>query len=515
MRQWLMALALMAVPAVMATPVPLIGDTLSDEAFRQRLNDHRQSVPMPTPSVAAANHRQVDLLVFAPSWAQPRLSYEQMLVIAQQGVAATNQAFITSGAQLQLRLRALLPASAVPMSTQAASLLNLFADDLQVQAALNRYYGADLAMLLVPAMDDAAGIAFLPGQASVVSYQGFADSIRNAVFAHELGHNFGAGHEGEANGLFPYSHAIDCGFGRTLMWSFVSNATLASFSSPGLSAPLGCGDAVTADNGRTLSESADFIADQAQPLTERGTLAFVAARLQADEGSAVSVPVRRTDVSQVAAAAVRVSGNGYQGPALLALTFEAGVEEAMVELVTSVDGINADRELLLELLWPSGSGVGAQSTTVVALADADANGGPGSIVFSQSLYQVSAGERVQVGLSRIGGSQGLLTVRLQTIALTAVAGQDYAPLDTTVTFAEGEVSKSVDVTTFSGDQDSALLLRLTSAGGQQSEVRLELTATSAPDSGGGGGGSLGWWGLWVGLTLVCRRRIQSLASNRV
>ena len=70
----------------------------------------------------------------------------------------------------------------------------------------------------------------------------------------------------------------------------------------------------------------------------------------------------------------------------------------------------------------------------------------GTIEFATAVESVSEGARsVQVGLSRLNGLHGSVSVTVQTVEGTAVAGVDYTSRSTTVTFAEGETSQTVSI----------------------------------------------------------------------
>ncbi|TKB48241.1 hypothetical protein FCL40_12895 [Ferrimonas sediminicola] len=484
-----------------AEPVSLGHDGLWNPRMALELETQRTN-RLSTP-LALSGAREVDLLMWIPDWAQPYPRYGELEAMVASMVATTNTYLENSRVAVQLRLRGIVPLTTLEAQGAADPLVTDFSRLEEVSRALDLHYGADLAMLLVPQMDDAAGIAFLPGRHSVVGYNGLSDGIRDAVAAHEIGHNFGAGHEGNDAALHPYSHAADCGFGRTVMWSFVSQETLPSFSSPLLSSPLGCGDATSADNGRTLNESAELIGGWAVRTPERGSLSLESAPTSVEEGSSFELGISRSDTQASAAATLLVTVGASER--LLPVTFDAGVDRTTVTLWVEQDDQQANRTLDATLLWPGGAALGRDRHSV-QIIDSSA-GGSGTVVFGQASFRVTAGEVLAVELTREGGSSGPLTVQLQTRNGTALAGRDYTALDLPVSFDEGQLSRRVDLVTFNQGEARSLTLVLTAPGNLVSQATVQLIPpVTAPPSGDGGGGALGWGGAIALMLLACCRR---------
>ncbi|WP_417345473.1 zinc-dependent metalloprotease family protein [Ferrimonas sp.] len=495
---------ILATTAVVAEPVSMGSDGLWNPQMAAELEKFKAS-RMVTP-LALSGAREVDILVWLPDWAQPYPRYAELESMVNAMVAATNTYMENSQVAVDVKLKGIIPLRSLSEQGGAEALVTDFSQLDVVDDALNLQYGADLGMLLVPEMDDAAGIAFLPGRHSVVTYNGLSDSIRNSVAAHEIGHNFGAGHEGNDSALFPFSHAFDCGFGRTVMWSFVSPSTLPSYSSPLLSSPLGCGDAEEADNGRTLNESAEFIGNRAAPVAIRGTLDLDSSPASVEEGQAFELGISRSDIQGRAAATLLVSVDGSER--LLPLTFEAGVERTSVSLQVAQDSVQSNRTLTAQLLWPGGVALGRDQHSV-QIIDSSV-GATGTAVFAQSSFEVTSGQVLAIVLNREGGSSGPLTVQLETRDGTAQAGRDYTALSLPVSFADGQLNRTVNLVTFDQGVARNLTLVLTAPGGlvSQATVALVPPVTVPPGSGGGGGGSAFafGWGLVIALLCLMRRR---------
>ena len=70
----------------------------------------------------------------------------------------------------------------------------------------------------------------------------------------------------------------------------------------------------------------------------------------------------------------------------------------------------------------------------------------GSIALGQTLFTVSeGGSFVTIPIERTGDSAGTATVDYTTVNATAIAGQDYTKVSGTLTFANGETSKTVTI----------------------------------------------------------------------
>ncbi|MBD4389078.1 conjugal transfer protein TraN [Xanthomonas citri pv. citri] len=86
---------------------------------------------------------------------------------------------------------------------------------------------------------------------------------------------------------------------------------------------------------------------------------------------------------------------------------------------------------------------------------------PGAITFNPGLYFVDQGHIANVKVNRNGG-KGTVSVTLRTISGgTAVSGTDFTPVNTTLTWAAGEVgTKSVGIQTTNRNRSAALTIML-------------------------------------------------------
>jgi hypothetical protein len=248
-----------------------------------------QHAALPALSQPATNVQPADgpnfsvvdvMLIYPPEVAQ---TYPNGLAdtLMNQLVARANQAFVDSNIQLQLRLvhrqqvnyqqpsnftaledlqQALEPANRAAVEPSLANVLTL-----------RNQYGADLvAMIRTHDLNErgVCGVAFFPGTAgdiliniSNVGISGGSNCID--TFTHEVGHNFGAGHQyvnGQSVGARPAAGALIVpGKFNTIMSSIGTgdinrNYKLNRFSNPALScAGVSCGDSNTANNAATVN----------------------------------------------------------------------------------------------------------------------------------------------------------------------------------------------------------------------------------------------------------------------
>ncbi|GFS78823.1 adhesion G-protein coupled receptor V1, partial [Nephila pilipes] len=89
-------------------------------------------------------------------------------------------------------------------------------------------------------------------------------------------------------------------------------------------------------------------------------------------------------------------------------------------------------------------GLGSRVTTIVTITDDDMT--PGLLELEKPSYEVSEGVGiVHINVVRIGGSDGEIRVKYQTVAKTASAVTDFLPTKGELIFKEGEIRKSIRV----------------------------------------------------------------------
>jgi len=147
------------------------------------------------------------------------------------------------------------------------------------------------------------------------------------------------------------------------------------------------------------------------------------------------------DVATVAGSAL--PGQDYQ-PVQTTLTFGVGESTRDFNLYLVNDTVIESQESLTVVLSnPTGSGaaLGASNTAVVNIIDDDASF---SFYYDHWNTQENWGY-ASINVIRHGYTGTTMTVDLSTVAGSAQPGQDYQPLQTTLTFGVGETSKWVNL----------------------------------------------------------------------
>jgi len=267
----------------------------------------------------------------------------------------------------------------------------------------------------------------------------------------------------------------------------------------------------TATGGASLGNPAvatvSILENDAPP--QAGSLQFSGANYSVaeDAGSAL-ITVTRTGGS---AGAVAVDYASADGSATAGSDYSAsggtlsfaGGEVSRSFNVTILDdqAFEGDETLSLSLSGPTnGAVLGNPVDATLAINENDSMQAPGNLQFSASSYsaQENAG-LLRVTVSRSGGSMGQVSVEYQTTDGSASSGSDYQATSGTLTFADGEVSASFDVTLMDdaaveGNEsfDVSLMAPTGGAGlgvpSTATAIIIENDRAATNDGGGGGGG---------------------------
>jgi hypothetical protein len=141
-------------------------------------------------------------------------------------------------------------------------------------------YGADLVSVFVQRTEGANGIAWTPEEVNEIGTGIFSivkwdHAYSGLTFAHETGHNFGAGHYDAKTPIFPYAKAyLFGGFYRTVMASDPTGGfrtRVKHYSNPDVDyedafgVDYATGDRATADNARTIRQTKQGTRDTGKP----------------------------------------------------------------------------------------------------------------------------------------------------------------------------------------------------------------------------------------------------------
>jgi hypothetical protein len=230
------------------------------------------------------------------------------------------------------------------------------------------------------------------------------------------------------------------------------------------------GGAVIGDPGTAVVT----IIDDDQP----GTVQFSEAEYSVNEdGGSVELTVSRVDGSDGAIAVgyysynyTAVSGEDYI-EAEGTLNWDDGDASDKTFTVSILDDVilEGDETFILRLKKATGGAtIGYPGTAVVTIIDDDQ---PGTVQFSEAEYSVNEdGGSVELTVSRVGGSDGAISVRCKSSNGSATAGEDYGAVSYTLFWGDGDASDKTftvpifDDVIFEGDETFSLLLKKPTGG---------------------------------------------------
>jgi hypothetical protein len=202
-------------------------------------------------------------------------------------------------------------------------------------------------------------------------------------------------------------------------------------------------------------------------------------------GTLNSTPNTAFNIDFYSNAACDSSGNG-EGAKPFGLSFTT--------VTTDANG-NGSFGVAFSTLLPVGRVITATATNPAGntseFSPCDASKAMGSAQFSSTSYKVIEDVGfVTITVNRVGGNAGSLTVDYSTADISATAGEDYSGTSGTLTFADGETSKTFDVPILDDavdEPDELLELRLRNvtnpdALGNPNSAELTLQDKSNPPS---------------------------------
>ena len=184
-------------------------------------------------------------------------------------------------------------------------------------------------------------------------------------------------------------------------------------------------------------------------ITDDDTAALSAANIYINEGSigvftvTLSTPSATTvTVDYATSDATAIAGSDYVAISGT-LTFTAGITEQMVAVQTINNGAVEAQEYF-HLLFSNAQGATiANSSAVGYIMDAASSG---QFQFLQAAYTVQEDViTATITVARVGGVFGAVGVNYATSDGTAVAGSDYTAVSGTLSFADGETSKTFTI----------------------------------------------------------------------
>ena len=207
---------------------------------------------------------------------------------------------------------------------------------------------------------------------------------------------------------------------------------------------------------------------------QAGALQFSAASYSVNENTpSITITVNRVGgsagaatVNYATADASATAGLDYTAVNGV-LSFADGIISQTFTVPILDDGLfEVNESISLSLSNPGGVALGSQSSAAINILDNDP---PGSLQFSSVTYTViENGTTSTITVNRVGGSSGAITVDFGSVNGTAIAGSDYTATSGTLSFADGVLSQTfnvsiIDDTNYEGNE--TLSLNLSNPGG--------------------------------------------------
>lgn len=431
--------------------LPMGKDVIKMNAIqRSALSSVNTDIPLASTTVV----EQVDIAVFYRNQYRFYLGIDEVIRRIEDMVNYTNQVFEDSNISVQLNLVSIAPAISIPDTQNRGN--SEFNPDTNIQTAFQdvtfdtffspqstfesriiENAGADLYALIDVGFDtespEFAGIAFLNGPLSV-SFD-FGQRARRTIFAHEIGHNFGGGHEIEDD---PEStrdnHATRCNNLQTVLFSSVSPASTETFSNPSIQRGNDfCGELNAADNARNINAMAPRVMRfrNAPEPTSTVSLTQSSYVVNEEEGELVVNLSRSGSLSNSMTVSVKLSGESAQADIdffddFQTITFNPNENLASVTFPIVSDAVAEPTETArVDVLFPLGGNVERASASVSITNGT--NGTAGNIVLNVDSAITSEAEPVDVRLNRVGGSEGELLVKLEFLPTDTDDQNNQAP----------------------------------------------------------------------------------------
>ena len=165
-----------------------------------------------------------------------------------------------------------------------------------------------------------------------------------------------------------------------------------------------------------------------------------------------------------------------------------------VELIDDAN-YEGDETLNLILSNPTGgAGLGAPALAILTISENDPVPPSGSLQFSAPIYTVEENiTSATITVTRVGGSFGLVNVNYTSVDGSATAGSDYAAVSGSLSFSDGQMSKTfsvelIDDANYEGDESLGLTLSNPTGGAGLGTPALAILTISendpVPPSGG-------------------------------
>lgn len=256
---------------------------------------------------------------------------------------------------------------------------------------------------------------------------------------------------------------------------------------------------------------------------QHGQLSFTNSQTEVIEGATADLTIHRTNGvdGDISFSVTPVNGTAIKGTDYNAEVLVKTLKDNESSLIISIPtikrmGKQGARALTLNISEVSGGAtVGTLSQATISINDAAEHG---TLGFASANINVDETGSANLMINRTNGTDGEVTVRVQTMNGTAISGTDFNALNQVVSIPAGQSSASVvvNIVNRSGNQNSRYfdvqLSEPTGGASLSSSVTSRVTISdvaTATDGSDSSGGSVGIYAL-IGLLILGTRRHQSV-----
>ncbi len=363
--------------------------------------------------------------------------------LAALAVASTNDAYARSGINVRLNLIATaagVGTEGTDLKGELAALRNPTDGKWDNVMALREATKADLASLFTSANAASCGVAYYPkaGGADAVSVTPHDCAVDTLAFAHEIGHNLGAGHDsytdGATSGYYPtFGHGFvhldtahpDNSWRTIMAYDTECRAKLstgycqriASFANPDLSFQSSPTGSATADNRRAILTAAPMVAAYRTPSPAPVVTALTpASGVKSVARTTVVTATFDRPVTGVSATTMTLASATGTVPAYV--TYDATNRRATL---TPKAALAADRVYTLRLT----AGITATTGTPLTAFSSTFETGPAPTITALSPKPGATGVSRSTTV-KVTFSEAVKNVTTSTVYLTSATGSRYA-----------------------------------------------------------------------------------------
>ena len=311
------------------------------------------------------------------------------------------------------------------------------------------------------------------------------------TLAHELGHNYGAGHEAadNPNSGDPRNRAWNCGGEYSVMHTLQQGSHWFYSNPDKTHNGEVCGDENEADNHAVIEQDIGWFNNFSTATTAVGTVGFSSTDIRVSEGNAAMLTVVRDgDLSETARVTVMVTSqtaeyNVDYTDGFYELVFEAGEDTKQVAVNILEDGIQeTDEVLTASLVFPARMTPQPEGDEASITIEGNAiSGNAGTFSLPESLL-VTEGNSGTFTVERTGGSDAQVMVDVTT-TFGSASGEDFVAINESLIFEVGETVKELTLETINDEIEEGVETATISISSAANVDNADMSVTIDDDDG--------------------------------